>query len=98
MEVKKGIDQAAKIMVEYLQKTKAEVKNRKDLWNLAMISTNKDEEISEIITEALIAVGNKAVIQLEESQTGKNDIKVIKKLNLNIIFYLNIILYFYFLF
>jgi hypothetical protein len=41
-----------------------------------MITTNKDLEISEIISEALIKVGEKEIIQIEESQTGSTYLNV----------------------
>ena len=76
LDVKKGVDEAAKVLLEYLLKTRSFVKNKKDLMNLAMITTNKDEEISEVISQALIAVGEKAIIQIEESNTGLTHLKV----------------------
>ena len=41
-----------------------------------MITTNKNEEISEIISEALSQVGEKAIINIDESQTGYTQLKV----------------------
>jgi len=41
-----------------------------------MISTNQNQEISEIIAEALFKVGLKGLITLEESQTGKSALKI----------------------
>ncbi len=76
LDVKKGVDEAAKVLLEYLLETRSFVKNKKDLMNLAMITTNKDEEISEVISQALIAVGEKAIIQIEESNTGYTHLKV----------------------
>jgi chaperonin GroEL len=41
-----------------------------------MITTNQNAEISEIVAEALYKVGLKGLITLEESQTGKTELKI----------------------
>lgn len=41
-----------------------------------MITTNQNAEISEIVAEALSKVGLKGLITLEESQTGKTELKI----------------------
>jgi chaperonin GroEL len=48
-----------------------------------MITTNKNQEISEVISEALIQVGEKAIIQIEESQTGYTELKTEEGMFLN---------------
>ncbi len=83
LEVKKGIQQASKSLIDYLEKTKSYVKTKQDLWNLAMITTNKNTEISEVISEALIQGGEKAIIQIEESQTGATHLKIEEGMFLN---------------
>lgn len=83
LEVKKGIQQASKSLIDYLEKTKSYVKTKQDLWNLAMITTNKNREISEVISEALIQGGEKAIIQIEESQTGATYLKIEEGMFLN---------------
>ncbi len=83
LEVKKGIEQASKSLIDYFEKTKSYVKTKQDLWNLAMITTNKNKEISEVISEALIQVGEKAIIQIEESQTGFTELKIEEGMFLN---------------
>ncbi len=74
--MKKGIEFAAKKLLEYFEEIKIHIKSHKDLFNLAMITTNQNEEISEIIAEALDKVGLKGTITLEESQTGKTALKI----------------------
>jgi chaperonin GroEL len=48
-----------------------------------MITTNQNQEISEIIAEALDKVGLKGLITLEESQTGKSALKIEEGMFLN---------------
>jgi chaperonin GroEL len=77
LEVKKGIDLAAQKFLHYLDSIKTSLQNEKELFSLAMITTNKDKQISEIVTKALIESGNKCIIQIEESNIGNTELKVI---------------------
>lgn len=79
MEVKKGLEFASKKFLEYLEEKRATVKDKKDIYNLAMVTTNNNEEISDIVSKALEVSGNKAVINIEESQTGLTELKVSPK-------------------
>jgi len=63
-------------MIKYLEEIKFKISCHKDLFNLAMITTNQNLEISEIVSEALSKVGLKGLITLEESQTGSTQLKV----------------------
>jgi len=64
------------MIIQYFEEIKIKIKSYKDLYNLAMITTNQNPEISEIVAEALYKVGLKGVITLEESQTGKTGLKI----------------------
>lgn len=75
-DVKKGIEQAAKILLEFLEQIKRKITKKQDIHNLAMITTNKDKLISEIITEALIRTGLNGFLNIEESPTGLTELLV----------------------
>lgn len=47
-----------------------------------MITTNKDKNISEIITEALIKTGTNGFLNIEESVTGLNDLMILEGISL----------------
>ncbi len=68
---------AAQKFKDYLDSIKTHLKNENELFSLAMITTNKDKQISEIVTKAVIESGNKCIIQIEESNTGYTELKVI---------------------
>jgi chaperonin GroEL len=76
MEVKKGIEMASKAMIQFLENIKLKITNDKELFNLAMITTNHNEKISKIVSSALNEVGLKGLIMLEESNTGETHLKV----------------------
>jgi chaperonin GroEL len=68
MAIRRGIEKATNAVVEELKKIKKDVKNSKDIANVAAISA-ADEEIGQMIAEAMETVGKDGVITVEESQT-----------------------------
>lgn len=45
-----------------------------------MITTNKDKEISQVVSQALVESNNKTIIQIEESLSGLTELKVSTRL------------------
>ncbi|HZB40951.1 MAG TPA: chaperonin GroEL [Ilumatobacter sp.] len=69
MGLKKGIESAVETAVDEIQKASIEVKaDQKQIANVAAISA-ADQEIGQMIAEALDKVGTDGVITVEESQT-----------------------------
>lgn len=68
MIVKKGIQKAVDVLVEELKATSKTVKTKKAKAQVASISAG-DEEIGELISEAMEKVGDDGVITVEESKT-----------------------------
>ena len=67
MELKKGIDAAARVAVEAIDKMAKPVEG-KDIAHIGTISANNDEEIGNIIAEAMDKVGKDGVITVEEAR------------------------------
>src|ERR1700726_2798831 len=67
MEVKKGIDLAVKAAIEPIDKLAKPVEG-KDIAHVGTISANNDEEIGNIIAEAMDKVGKDGVITVEEAR------------------------------
>jgi chaperonin GroEL len=67
MELKKGIDAAARVAVEAIDKMAKPVEG-KDIAHIGSISANNDEEIGQIIAEAMDKVGKDGVITVEEAR------------------------------
>src|SRR5712691_11722143 len=67
MEVKKGIEIAVKAAVEAIDKMSKPVEG-KDIAHIGSISANNDEEIGQIIAEAMDKVGKDGVITVEEAR------------------------------
>ncbi|MGZ8830084.1 MAG: chaperonin GroEL, partial [Thermoanaerobaculia bacterium] len=67
MELKKGIDAAARVAVDAIDKMAKPVEG-KDIAHIGSISANNDEEIGQIIAEAMDKVGKDGVITVEEAR------------------------------
>lgn len=68
MVIKKGINSAVKVLVENLEKISKKVETKEAKAQVASISAS-DEEIGELIAEAMEKVGDDGVITVEESKT-----------------------------
>tara|TARA_R110000787_G_scaffold129776_2_gene241643 strand:+ start:6744 stop:8375 length:1632 start_codon:yes stop_codon:yes gene_type:complete len=69
MDLKRGIDNAVKIVVEQLEKMSTLVGRSSDMIEqVATISANSDKTIGSLIAKAFIKVGNEGVITVEEAK------------------------------
>ena len=62
MDLKKGIDNASRQVVDFLQSMSKEVKNKEEIKQVGTISSNNDHSIGTIISDAMEKVGNEGVI------------------------------------
>jgi chaperonin GroEL len=67
MEIKRGIDAAVRVAVEYIESISRPVEG-KDIQHIGTISANNDEEIGAIIAQAMEKVGKDGVITVEEAR------------------------------
>jgi len=75
-ELKDGIKSAVKKVVKYLEFVAIEAKGDM-ITQIATISTNNDEELGGIISEAFKAVDNTGVVMLETSASGKTEFEIV---------------------
>jgi len=75
-ELKDGIKSAVKKVVKYLESVAIEAKGDM-ITQIATISTNNDEELGCIISEAFKAVDNTGVVMLETSASGKTEFEIV---------------------
>jgi len=68
MEIRKGIEKGTEVVVEALKKSAQPVAGKEDIAHVASISAG-DEEVGNLIAEAMDIVGKDGVITVEESQT-----------------------------
>jgi chaperonin GroEL len=78
IEVKRGMDKACKAIIEELQKMSQEVKDKKEIAQVATISANSDETIGNLIAEAMEQVGKDGVITVEEAKGIDDELEVVE--------------------
>ena len=79
VDVKKGIDNGVKAVVEYLQNDLSkEITDEEQLKQVATISANNDNEVGELISTAMDKVGRDGVITIEESRTGETYLETVE--------------------
>jgi chaperonin GroEL len=77
MVIRKGIDKAVKAAVEQLQAISKPVEGRSDISQVAAISA-ADEEVGQLIADAMEKVGKDGVITVEESKGFNTDLEVVE--------------------
>lgn len=78
MELKKGIDEAVKVVVAELKKMSKEIGDSKEIAQVATISANNDAEIGDLIAKAMEKVGKDGVITVEEAKGLETTLDVVE--------------------
>jgi chaperonin GroEL len=78
MYVKKGIQKAVDAAVEFIKKRSKQVRKRDEIASVAMISSNNDPEIGELIADAMEKVGKDGVITVEEAKGMETTLEVVE--------------------
>ena len=78
MELKKGIEEATKVVVAELKKFSKSISDAKEIAQVATISSNNDLEIGQIIAEAMEKVGKDGVITVEEAKGLETYLEVVE--------------------
>jgi chaperonin GroEL len=69
MYLKRGLEKAAKAVVEKIKEHSKEIKSSNEIAQIGTISANNDEEVGKLIAEAMEAVGNEGIINVEEAKS-----------------------------
>ncbi|WDE97392.1 chaperonin GroEL [Lentisphaera profundi] len=77
MSLKRGIDKAVAAMVKELANISTPIETNEQVKQIATISANGDEEIGNIIAEAMDKVGKDGTIAVEESKTIETTLDVV---------------------
>ena len=78
IEVKRGMDKAGSAIIEELKKITKEIKDKKEIAQVASISANSDNTIGDLIAEAMEKVGKDGVITVEEAKGINNELEVVE--------------------
>ncbi|WP_025763885.1 chaperonin GroEL [Dyadobacter tibetensis] len=78
MDLKRGIDKAVQAIVANLETQKKVISTSKEIAQVATISANHDEEIGNMIAQAMEKVGKEGVITVEEARGTETEVKTVE--------------------
>ncbi len=78
VDIKRGLDRAAKRSIEALRALSRPVKTRREKAQVATISAHNDPAIGELVADAMDKVGGEGVITAEESKTTETVLEVVE--------------------
>lgn len=78
IEVKRGMDKATNAIIDELKKLSKTIKGKKEIAQVATISANSDENIGNLIAEAMEKVGKDGVITVEEAKGINDELNVVE--------------------
>jgi chaperonin GroEL len=78
MELKRGIEKAVTVAVEFIRAEARRVNSKKEIEQVATISANSDTIIGQQIAEAMERVGRDGVITVEEAKGMENELEVVE--------------------
>jgi chaperonin GroEL len=78
MEIKKGMDVAVKYVVEQLKAMSKPITSSGEIAQVASISANSDEEVGNMISQAMAKVGKTGVIQVEEAKGLESVLEIVE--------------------
>ena len=77
LTIKRGMDKATTVAIEALKEISSPIKGKEDIARVASISAN-NEEIGNLIADAMEKVSNDGVITIEESKTSSTEVSVVE--------------------
>ena len=78
MAIKRGIDKAVEVVVDFIASRSQKVKGHDDIAKVATISANNDAEVGKILADAMDKVGKEGVIQVEEGKSLATELEVVE--------------------
>jgi chaperonin GroEL len=81
IEIKRGIEQAVKLVTAEIKKLSKPIQNKTEIAQVATISANGDTEIGEIIATAMEKVGKDGTITVEEGKGFETILDVVEGMN-----------------
>jgi chaperonin GroEL len=78
MDLKRGIDASVASIVEQITKMATPTKGKDDIAQVGTISANGDQEIGNMIAEAMKKVGKEGVITVEEAKTLTSELDIVE--------------------
>jgi chaperonin GroEL len=76
--IKRGMDKAVEAIVKEVEKASIPIKSKNEIKNIATVSASGNEEIGNLIAEAMEKVGKSGVITIEEAKGTETTIKIVE--------------------
>ena len=78
MDLKRGVDKAVKVLVAELKALSKKIDGKKEVAQVGSISANNDQEIGDLLAQAMEKVGNDGVITVEEAKSIDTTLDVVE--------------------
>ncbi len=75
IQMKQGMERAVTDITEKLKKMSIAIKNKKEMAQVASVAANNDEEIGNLLAEAMEKVGKDGVITVDEGKSLKTEVE-----------------------
>ncbi len=76
--IKRGLDKGVKAVVEEIKRMSKPLPGKKEIAQVGSISANNDEEIGQLIADAMEKVGKDGVITVEEAKSTETSLDVVE--------------------
>jgi chaperonin GroEL len=76
--IKRGMDKAVEAVVKHIEKSALPIKTKTEKRNIATVSASGNEEVGELIAEAMEKVGSSGAITIEEGKTTETTVDIVK--------------------
>lgn len=83
VDVKRGMDKALKLVITELKKLSKPITDDKQIKQVATISANNDEEVGNLVAEALKKVGRDGLVTVEEGNSYETVLDVVEGIQFN---------------
>ena len=83
VSLQRGINKGAKLIIDALKKFAKPVESDEDLVKVAMVSSNWDKEIGEIVAEAVRTVGKNGTVTVEEARSIDTSLSVVEGMQID---------------
>merc|ERR1719401_3003826 len=83
MDIKRGIDTAAKVVLEDLANQATMIDSPASIQSVATIASNGDEQIGQMITDAFEKVGKDGTITVQDGKTLEHELEVVEGMKLD---------------
>lgn len=83
VDVKRGMDKALKLVVGELKKLSKQITDDKQIKQVATVSANNDEEVGNLVSEALKKVGRDGLVTVEEGNSYETVLDVVEGIQFN---------------